>query len=147
MAANVSYSTGFGRIAERGKAMTVALWTAQITIAGVLGMMAFVKFFNFTPEGSMALAEALGVGRGVVTAIGLVEATVVLLILAPKTRAVGALLGGLAMSGALFSHIAVIGFSGNPAAEMWPLALLLLALSGFVLAARRNELPLIGGRG
>ena len=64
-------------------------------------MSAFVKFFNYTPEGSMALAQALGVGRGVVTLIGIVEAA---------------------------------------AAEAWPLALVVLAIAGFVLIVRRREL-------
>ena len=131
----------------RAKGMTIALWASQIAVAGVLGMMAFVKFFNFTPEGSMALAEAMGVGRGIITMIGLVEATVVLLILIPRTHAVGALLGVGTMLGALFTHATKIGFSGNAAAEMWPMALVVLALSAFVAVARRRELPLIGDPG
>ena len=50
----------------KGKAMTVALWAAQLLVAGILGMMAFTKFFVYTPDGSMALAEAMGVGRGMI---------------------------------------------------------------------------------
>ena len=133
--------------AVRAKGLTIALWASQIAVAGVLGMMAFVKFFNFTPEGSMALAEAMGVGRGVITLIGLVEATVVLLILIPRTHAIGALLGVGMMFGALFTHATKIGFSGNAAAEMWPMALVVLALSAFVAFTRRRDLPLIGDRG
>ncbi len=105
-------------------------------------MMAFAKFFNYTPEGSMALADAMGVGRGVITVIGLVEATAVFLILLPRGRAVGALLGVLTMFGALFTHATTIGWSGNAAADMWPLALAVLAASSFVLIGRRKELPI-----
>ena len=64
--------------------MTIALWIGQLAVAGILGMMAFMKFFNYTPEGSMALADAMGVGRGVITMIGLVEVTVLFLILLPR---------------------------------------------------------------
>ena len=56
-----------------GKAMTVTLWTARIVVGGILGRAAFTKFFVYSPEGSMALAETMGVGRGVITMIGLVE--------------------------------------------------------------------------
>jgi hypothetical protein len=128
----------------RSKGLTVALWTAQLAVAGILGMMAFVKFFNYTPEGSMALADALGVGRGMVTLIGLVETAAVITILWPRRSAVGGLLGTLTALGALASHAAKIGFSGSPVAEMWPMALLVLAASAFVLVVRRNELPVVG---
>ncbi len=71
--------------------MTIALWIGQLAVAAILGMGAFVKFFNYTPEGSMALADAMGVGRGVV---------------------------GLTMLGALLGHATKIGWSGNAAAEL-----------------------------
>jgi hypothetical protein len=148
MSSTISHAESLHQTADtaRGKGLTIALWVSQIAVAGVLGMMAFVKFFNFTPEGSMALAEAMGVGRGVITMIGLVEAAVVVLVLMPRTHAIGALLGIGTMLGALFTHATKIGFSGNAAAEMWPMALVILALSGFVAVARRGELPLIGDR-
>ena len=126
------------------KGMTIALWVGQFAVAGVLGMMAFVKFFNYTPEGSMALADAMGVGRGIITLIGLVEAAVVLLVLLPRTRAVGALLGLFTMVGALVTHATKIGWSGNAAAEMWPMAIVVLAVASFVLFVRRKGLPVVG---
>ena len=124
--------------------MTIALWIGQLAVAGILGMMAFTKFFNYTPEGSMALADAMGVGRGVITMIGLVEAAALFLILVPRGRTVGALLAVLTMLGALFTHATTIGWSGNAAAEMWPLAIVVLAAASFVLIGRRKELPIVG---
>ena len=50
------------------------------------------------------------------------------------------------MLGALFTHGTTIGFSGNAAAEMWPLALVVLAASSFVLIRRRRELPVVGSQ-
>ena len=130
--------------AVASRAWTVSLWTAQLAVAGILGMMAFVKFFNFTPEGSMVLATALGVGRGVVTLIGLFELAAVVTILLPRLHAVGGLLAAATASGALFAHATKIGFSGNAAAEMWPLALVVLGASAFVLITRLRELPIVG---
>jgi len=125
----------------------VTLWILQLGVAAILVMAAFAKLFDFTPTGSMLLAQALGVGRGVITAIGLVEATAALLILVPRTRALGALLAVGTMSGALFAHATRLGFGGNPTAEMWPLALVVLTAASAVVYGRRAELPLIGRRG
>lgn len=126
-------------VAGRGKTLTVGLWIAQILVAGILGMAAFGKFFMYTPDGSMALAQALGVGRGVVTLIGLVELAAAVLILIPRRYIYGALLAAAAMLGALFSHATRIGWSGNAAAEMWPMALAVLAAAIFVILGRRSR--------
>jgi hypothetical protein len=99
-------------------------------------MAAFTKFFMYTPEGSMALAEAMGVGRGVITLIGLVELTAATLILVPRRQMLGALLAAATMVGALFTHATKIGWSGNAAAEMWPLALIALAAASSVVVIR-----------
>ena len=126
-----------GSLRDRGKAFTFAMWAAQLAVAGILGMAAFSKLFAYTPEGSLALAAALGVGRGVITVIGLVELSAAALILIPGRHVHGALLAGLVMSGALLTHATKLGWSGNAAAEMWPLALLVLAAAGFVFIGRR----------
>jgi len=119
-----------------GRAATVALWIARIAVAGILGMGAFTKFFMYTPEGSMALADAMGVGRGVIVLIGLVELAATALILVPRTHRFGALLAAATMGGALFTHATRIGWSGNAAAEMWPLALVALAAASSIVAVR-----------
>ena len=124
-----------------GKALAVSLWMAQVAVAGILAMAAFTKLFAYTPEGSMALAEALGVGRGVITVIGLVELSAAALILIPKRHALGGLLAAFAMVEALFSHATKVGWSGSPAAEMWPMALAVLVMSVFVIVGRRDTLP------
>ena len=92
----------------------------------------------------MALADAMGVGRGVVTIIGLVETAALALILIPRAHAIGALLAVFTMLGALLAHATKIGWSGNAAAEGWPLALVVLVAASFVLMVRRKELPIVG---
>jgi len=115
---------------------TVAVWIAQLAVAGILGMAAFTKFFMYTPDGSMALAEAMGVGRGIIVLIGLVELTAAALILIPRRHLLGGLLAAGTMAGALFTHATKIGWSGNAAAEMWPLALIAFAAASSVVVYR-----------
>ena len=126
--------------AALGKPLRVALWIAQLFVAGILGMAAFTKLFLFTPDGSLPLAEALGVGRGVVALIGLVELAAALLVLIPRRHVYGAALATLAMLGALIGHATKIGFSGNPVAEMWPMAVLVLIAALFIAVLRRQEI-------
>ncbi len=132
-----SFLTTGHSVGATGKAMTAALWTARLVVAGILGMMAFTKFFVYTPDGSMALADAMGVGRGMITLIGLVELSAAALILIPKRHALGASLAALTMGGALLTHATTIGWSGNAAAEMWPLALVVSAAAAFVIIGQR----------
>ena len=115
---------------------TVAVWIAQLAVAGILGMAAFTKFFMYTPDGSMALAEAMGVGKGIILLIGLVELTAAALILIPRRHLLGGLLAAGTMAGALFTHATKIGWSGNAAAEMWPLALIAFAAASSVVVYR-----------
>jgi uncharacterized membrane protein YphA (DoxX/SURF4 family) len=117
----------------------VALRISQLAVAGILGLAAFGKFFMYTPDGSMALAQALGVGREIVTVIGLIELVAAIMILIPRKHIYGALLAAGAMLGALFSHATRIGWSGSAAAEMWPMALVVLVAAVFVLVARRTR--------
>jgi hypothetical protein len=99
-------------------------------------MGAFTKFFMYTPDGSMALAEAMGVGRGIIVLIGLVELTAATLILIPRRHLLGGLLAAATMGGALFTHATKIGWSGNAAAEMWPLAFVAFAAASSVVVFR-----------
>lgn len=128
------------------KGRTIALWIARLGAAGIMIMGALPKFFNFTETGTLPLAEALGVGRGVITGMGVMELLAGVLLIVGATRAVGALLTAGIMVGALMAHATVIGFSGSAAAEMWPLAILALLLSGAVLLITRKELPIVGGK-
>jgi hypothetical protein len=148
MSENVTAIRRTGAAASRGgsKVLSIAVWVASLSTAGILGMAAFAKLFDFNETGSRPLADALGVGRGVVAGIGLVELAALVLILIPRTRAVGALVAVGTMLGALFSHATTIGFRGSPTAEMWPLAVVVLAASGFVLWVTRGELPGIGAK-
>lgn len=89
-------------------------------------------------------------------AVGLTELAVAVLILIPATRVYGAMLGVLAMLGAIGSHVAtplgvmptltsVDGETAQP--PLFFLAIALLLVSAAVVWLRRDELPVGGGRG
>jgi hypothetical protein len=78
----------------------------------------------------------MGVGRGIIVLIGLVELTAATLILIPRRHLLGGLLAAATMGGALFTHATKIGWSGNAAAEMWPLALMAFAAASSVVVFR-----------
>ena len=129
----MSVDTSSSRV---GGIATAGVWIAQLAVAGILGMGAFTKFFMYTPDGSMALAEAMGVGRGIIVLIGLVELLAASLILIPGRHLLGGLLAAGTMGGALLTHTTKLGWSGNAAAEMWPLALIAFVAASSVVAFR-----------
>jgi len=123
-----------------GKGAVIGAWIAQIVAAGILAMGAFPKLFAYE-QGPVNLAEALGVGRGMITIISIVELAAVALLLIPRLHVYGGLLAGATMAGALVSHVTHLGFTGTPG-NMWPLAAVALVASLAVIVLRRRELPL-----
>lgn len=77
-------------------------------------LMAQTLYFKFTaqPE-SVALFSKLGMEPGGRILIGTLELIACILILIPKTRFFGAVLGFGLMSGAIFFHFTIIGIQSN----------------------------------
>jgi hypothetical protein len=124
--------------------VTIGVWIAQVVAAGILIVGAFPKFFAYE-EGPVNLAEALGVGKAAVLAIGGFELLAAALLLAPRTHAIGGALALGVMGGALVSHATTLGFSGD-LGSMWILAAVAFVAAGVVLVLRRRELPVIGSK-
>ena len=82
------------------------LWIAQIAVAAILAQTLFFKF-TYAPETQVIFAH-LG-GRPVATAVGIVELVCVVLLLAPRTAALGALLTLMTISGAIVLHLTSLG--------------------------------------
>src|SRR5262249_48326544 len=74
---------------------------AQIVVAVVLGQ---TLFFKFTDAPATQVLFANRGGRPAATAVGIAELLCVLLLLVPRTAAVGAALSLLVISGAIFTH-------------------------------------------
>jgi putative oxidoreductase len=125
--------------------MGALLWLLRLVVAGILLQTLFFKFtgaaesvYIFTTLG----AEPLGrIGSGVVELIAAV------LILVPATVALGALLSLGVMSGAILSHVTVLGIEVmGDGGLLFALAILVFASSAVVLLAFADGLPVVGSR-
>ena len=131
---------------RRGRAANVVPWIAQGVVALILAQTLFFKF-TYAPETQVIFGERGG--RPAATAVALVELLCVVLLLIPRTAAVGAGLSLLVISGALFTHLTSLGISipsapGSTEKDgglLFGLAVLVALGSLVVLAFRWKELP------
>lgn len=133
---------------RRGASTWVLAWAAQGVVAVVLAQTLFFKF-TYAPETRVIFADRGG--RPAATAVGIFELLCVVLLLVPRTAAVGALLALLVISGALVTHLTSLGIQVvDPATGqgdgglLFGLALVVAVGSVVVLALRWRELPLVG---
>jgi hypothetical protein len=123
-------------------------WTLQIVAAAILGQTLFFKF-TAAPE-SVHIFRVLGMEPWGRIGTGVAELVAVVLLLAPRTAALGALLAIGLMGGAIVSHatklgIAVVVGGESDGGLLFALAVVTLVASAIVVALRRFELPLVGG--
>lgn len=121
-----------------GRGRIIGSWVSRLIASGILLMGAMPKFvaYHTTPE---KLAGALGIGRAGVTAIGVVEVASVILMLVPRTAAIGATLACFVMLGALTAHATRLGWTGETG-QMWPMAAIALAAAAATVYLRREQL-------
>jgi hypothetical protein len=124
-------------------------WVAQIAVACILAQTLFFKF-TYAPETRVIFADRGG--RPAATAVGVVELLCVLLLLVPRTAAVGAALSLLVIGGAIFTHLTSLGIQVvDPATGegdgglLFGLALAVALGSLVVLAFRWRQLPFVTG--
>lgn len=138
------------------KPAAIASWLFQVLAAFILGQTLFFKLTG-APE-TVALFEVVG-GEPVTRYLtALLELAAVVLILVPRTAAIGGVAVMAVMSGALMAHLTKLGVSIDPEAlgapALGPLAgptLFAMAVTAFVSGAavallRRRQLPVVGGR-
>ncbi len=89
----------------------VVSWIGQIVVALILGQVLFFKFIG--AEESRALFELLGAEPWGRIGSGAAELIAVVLIIRPKTAALGALATMALMAGAIGSHLTVLGVEVN----------------------------------
>lgn len=109
---------------------------------GVAALFLFTGIFKLTgnPDAQATFAQ-IG-GDPVMYFTGVAEIVGAVLILLPKTRAIGGVYAMGVMGGAIASHL----FSLVPNDDMLPLAVVLFAGAAVVAWLHRIELPLIGAR-
>jgi putative oxidoreductase len=134
--------------ASRHRLATAVAWVAQVVVAVILAQTLFFKF-TYAPE-TQYIFDTRG-GRPAATAAGVAELACVLLLLVPRTAAVGALLSLAVIGGAIFTHLTSLGIQvQNPQTGEWDggflfgLAVAVAVASGLVVLIRWKELPLVG---
>jgi uncharacterized membrane protein YphA (DoxX/SURF4 family) len=120
-------------------------WAAQVVVALVLAQTLYFKF-TYAPETQAIFADRGG--RPAATAVGLAELLCVILLLVPRTAAVGAALSLLVISGAIFTHLTSLGIQVvDPATGegdgglLFGLAVVVALGSTVLLGFRWRQLP------
>lgn len=115
-------------------------WALQLLVAFLLGQTLFFKFTG-APE-SVALFEALGaepLGR---FGTGAAELVAVILLLVPRTAALGGLLGMGLMTGAIGAHLFRLGVVWqDDGGVLFGMAVTAFLASATIVFLRRSELP------
>ncbi len=120
-------------------------WACQIAAAIILGQTLFFKFTG-APE-SVYIFSTLGAEPWGRIGSGVMELLAVILLLNPKTPALGAGLAIGLMGGALGAHLTKLGIEvQGDGGTLFGLAVTTLVSALIVLLIRRRELPLVGHR-
>ncbi|QJW93057.1 PH domain-containing protein [Frigoriglobus tundricola] len=130
------------------KYVVIVPWSAQVLVAILLAQTLYFKF-TYAPQ-TRYIFEPLG-GRPVATAVGLFELLAVVLILIPRTAAIGAVLALGLIGGAIMTHLTTLGISvvdpetgERDGGLLFSMALAIAFASLVVLWYRWADLPLIG---
>jgi hypothetical protein len=124
-----------------------ASWAAQLVAAAILGQTLFFKF-SAAPE-SVHIFTTLGAEPWGRIGSGVVELIAVLLLLAPRTAALGGALAAGVMAGAIGSHLTQLGVEivvngESDGGLLFALACITLVAGALVVWLRRAQLPLVG---
>jgi putative oxidoreductase len=132
------------------KAQTVVSWLLQLAVAGILLQTLFFKFtgaeesvYIFSTVArflNIAAVEPWGrIGSGVV------ELVASLLLLLPSTAFIGAIVAMGVMSGAIVSHLVILGIEvKGDGGLLFGLALAVFIGSAIVLILRCSQIPVVG---
>jgi hypothetical protein len=120
-------------------------WAAQIVVAVVLAQTLFFKF-TYAPETQVIFASRGG--RPAATVVGITELVCVILLLVPRTAAIGAVLSLLVIGGAILTHLTALGIQvvdpvtgEGDGGLLFGLALLVALGSAIVLCVHWHQLP------
>lgn len=129
-------------LSTRTKALS---WVLQVIVAVILGQSLFFKFSG--AEEATHIFSTLGVEPWGRYATGVVELVTVVLLLVPRLAVFGALLGLGVISGAIVSHLTVLGIEvADDGGLLFAMALVVFAACATIVALRRSQLPILGSR-
>lgn len=125
------------------KTQTLVSWLCQIGVAVILLQTLFFKFTG--AEESVYIFSTLGAEPWGRIGSGVIELIASILLLAPGTAPIGALLTMGVMAGAIMSHLTILGVEiMGDGGLLFGLALTAFTGSAVVLAIRRGQLPIVG---
>ena len=113
-----------------GKIVNVVLWVLQIAAAGMFLMVGFLKLSGNAQL--VGLFEAIGLGQWFRYLTGTLEVAGAFLLLIPRTSGLGALMLAGVMTGAVVTHVFIVG--GSPL-----MAIILLVVTSVVAWGRRQR--------
>ncbi|NUM73800.1 DoxX family protein [candidate division KSB1 bacterium] len=130
---------------ELTKTQLIISWALRLVAAGILLQTLFFKFTG--AEESKYIFSTLGLEPWGRIGSGVVELIAAVLLLVPRTVTLGALLASGVMSGAILSHLTLLGIEvKNDRGLLFALAIAVLLASLGVLYIHRYEIPFIGGK-
>jgi putative oxidoreductase len=125
------------------KMRSVIAWICRVTAAVILLQTLFFKF-TAAPE-SVYIFTKVGLEPWGRIGSGVAELIAAILILIPRTTWLGAGLALAVMTGAIFSHLTVLGLVVmNDGGLLFGLALAVAACSIVLLFLQRRRVPIIG---
>ena len=120
-----------------------ASWALQLIVAGILLQTLFFKFTGAAE--SVYIFSTLGAEPWGRIGSGVVELIAALLLLYPATITIGALLSLGVITGAIVSHLTVLGIEvQGDGGLLFFLALAVFVSSAAILFLRRGDIPLVG---
>jgi hypothetical protein len=124
-------------------AAVIASWVLQLIVAGILLQTLFFKFTGAAE--SVYIFSTLGAEPWGRIGSGVVELVAALLLLIPATSSIGAALSLAVITGAIMSHLTVLGIEvQGDGGLLFALAVTVFAASAVILLLRRGELPIVG---
>jgi hypothetical protein len=124
-------------------ATVVSSWVLQVVVAGILLQTLFFKFTGAAE--SVYIFSTLGAEPWGRIGSGVVELIASILLLVPATTTIGAALALAVISGAIVSHLTILGIEvQGDGGLLFTLALTVFVASALILLLRRGEIPLVG---
>ncbi len=122
------------------KRVSIFTWIVKLVAVLILLQTLFFKFSG--AEESVYIFSKLGVEPYGRIGSGVIELIASILILIPRTTLLGALIGFGTMSGALLSHLFVLGISvKNDGGELFALAVITLICCVVLIIQNKEKLP------
>ena len=135
--------TAMNTLTHLSRGQQVASWVLQIVAAVILLQTLFFKFTG--AEESVYIFSRLGAEPAGRIGSGIVELIAATLLLIPSTTTLGAGLALGVMSGAILSHLTVLGIEvKGDGGLLFGLAIAVFLSAAIVLFLRRGEIPYLG---